>query len=157
VHRTVHNIAWAKECESKPFMRGPRRVTGTRAKGISYERTLAKTLRATLPGVRHGQWFVYHADGNLGYCQTDFIRLSSGCVHVLECKLSNVEEATEQFLDLYFPILKKVYALPVYGIIVTKSVHRVPDLAHITSSLSEALRLAETRVPVLHWLGRGPL
>jgi hypothetical protein len=157
VHRTVHNISWAKECTAKPYSRGGRRTTGTRAKGISYERLLAKQLRCTLPDVKHGQWFVYHADGLLGYCQTDFIRHSSTATYVLECKLSNVEQATEQLLDLYFPVLRRVYDKPVYGIIVTRSVHRVPDLAHITNSLSEALRLAESRVPVLHWLGRGPL
>jgi hypothetical protein len=127
------------------------------AKGVSYERAFGKMLKRTLPDVKHGQWFVYHADGLLGYCQTDFLRVGASAVHVIECKLTNVEEACEQLLDLYFPVLRRVYSLPIYGIIVTRSLHRTPDLAKVTSSLSAALSLSYDRVPVLHWMGHGPI
>jgi hypothetical protein len=156
MHRSVESVNWAKECERPRVWQRGRRST-SQVRGIAYERAFAQALKRSLPGVKHGQWFVYHADGLLGYCQTDFIRVTAQVVHVIECKLTNVEEACEQLMDLYFPVLRKAYERPIYGIIATRSLHRTPDLARVTSSLSAALSLSYDRVPVLHWIGRGPL
>lgn len=126
---------------------------------MAYERKVAKVLaRSSLAKtIETGPWFEYMADGKFGYCQVDFLLWHNLEIVVFECKLTNVEQATEQLLDLYFPILRAVYRVPVRGIIVTKSVHRCPQLATICSSLDTALKLSISRVPVLHWIGQGPI
>lgn len=155
-HRKVSEVEWARRCE-RPKCIPRARVRGTAAKGLAYERALSRVLVRALPDVKYGQWYEYKADGSCGYCQPDFVYGEVLATYVFECKLTNVEEATEQLLDLYFPVLRRAHSRPVRGIIVTRSVHRVPGLAFVTSSLSEAMKVSETRVPVLHWIGRGEL
>ena len=155
-YRTVHEVEWARRCE-RPACIPRARVRGTAARGLSYERGLARALKPALPGVQYGPWYSYKADGATGYCQPDFVYVEHAACYVLECKLTNVEEATEQLLDLYFPVLRRAHSRPVRGVIVARSVHRAPALAHIAHSLSEAMEISEFRVPVLHWLGRGAL
>lgn len=155
-HRRVEHVEWAKPV-ARPACIPRSRPRGTKGLGLAYERKVAKVLTKHAPGVETGPWFEYLADGKFGYCQPDFVMWHNLEIVVFECKLTNVEQATEQLLDLYFPILRAVYRVPVRGIIVTKSVHRCPQLATICSSLDTALKLSTSRVPVLHWIGQGPI
>ena len=153
MHRKVKNVVWARECDWPKCIPRTRRARGTKARGLAYERALAKKLGIAL----HGQWFSFFADGEYGYCQPDFLLIEDRAITVIECKLTNVEQATEQLLDLYFPVLRAAYARPVRGIIAVRSVHRAPACAHIANNLRDALDVSEKRVPVLHWIGSGPL
>lgn len=155
MHRRVTSVEWARECE-RPACIPRARPRGSAAKGLSYERALARALLARVP-VRHGQWFSYRADNVCGYCQPDFIWRGEHAVYVFECKLTHIERATEQLLDLYFPVLREAYKMSVRGIIVARSLHRCPALAFTTTSVDEAVAMSAGRVPVLHWLGHGPL
>jgi hypothetical protein len=157
VHRRVESVVWARECARPRGIPVARRLRGTRAQGLAYERKLVGAITRVMPSAVHGQWFHFFADGEYGYCQPDVIRVVRDAVYVIECKLTDVELATEQLRDLYFPVLRCAYARPVRGIIAVRSVHRAPGLAHIASSLREALLVSETRVPVLHWIGSGPI
>jgi hypothetical protein len=156
VHRKVTSVEWARACERPRAIPRTRHARGTKAKGLAYERALYRAMCGSGFTFQHGQWFAFHADGKLGFCQPDFVYPSSAII-VIECKLTNIEQATEQLLDLYFPVLRAAYDRPVRGIIAVRSVHRCPDLAHITTSLREAIDVAETKVPVLHWIGKGAL
>jgi hypothetical protein len=155
-HRRVENIEWAKPV-ARPACIPRSRPRGTKGQGLAYERKFARALTKHQPSVEIGPWYEYLADGKFGYCQPDFVLWYNLELVVFEVKLTNVEQATEQLLDLYFPILRAVYRVPVRGIIVTKSVHRCPQLATICSSLGTALKLSTSRVPVLHWIGLGPI
>lgn len=157
MHRKVENVVWARMCARPTCIPQARRLRGTKAKGLAYERSLAKALHAALPSAVYGQWFSYEADGEHGYCQTDFLWHANGQVYLIECKLTNVEQATEQMLDLYLPVLHCAFKTRVRGIIVVRSVHRVPALATIVRTLNEAIELTKEKVPVLHWIGHGPL
>lgn len=169
MHRVTRNVIWARPCERPSGIPRVSRARGSRAKGLAYERALARALRRTTwMTAQHGQWFVYGENDDTlmddtaltytrHYCQPDFVCVSPSTIHVLECKLTNVEEATEQLLDLYFPVLSRAYNRPVRGIIVVRSVHRVPICATIVPSLHQALVECEKRVPVWHWIGKGPL
>ena len=153
----MKNVVWANECERPRGLPRSPRGHGTAAKGLTYERAFARAVKRAMPGTVHGQWFVYYADGLLGYCQPDIIQITPRTIYVIEVKLTDVERATEQLLDLYFPVLRRAYAREVRGIIATRSVHRCPGLATVTASLREALTLCHERVPVLHWIGSGSL
>jgi hypothetical protein len=156
-HRRLRHVEWARECERPKCIPRPKLV-GAPARGLAFERSLARVMRSAWAAARYGQWYEYRADGEPGYCQPDFVHLGPSAVHVVECKLANVEEATEQLFDLYFPVLRAAYAgRLVRGLIVTRSVHRVPSSALVVPTLAEALAVCDVRVPVLHWIGRGTL
>lgn len=156
MHWKIDVVEFAREC-SRPGWVPRTRLRGTAAKGLVYERALAKALRSARPGFKHGQWYSYKADGEFGYCQPDFVLLDSEAVYVIECKLTDIEKATEQLLDLYFPILAAAHGGPVRGIIVARSIHRVPVTAMACTTLAEAFAISTSRVPILHWIGRGSI
>ena len=140
-----------------PFAPG-RRLRGSKGFGLSYEKRFAQTIQRALPGAKHGQWFEFCADGTTGYCQPDVVVPCTGAVLVLECKLKNVEQAERQLVQLYLPILRKCYGLPVRAIIVARSLSALPNGALVARNLLEAIQMTGAGfVPVLHWLGRGPL
>ena len=158
-HRVVCNVLWAKECERPRCIPTPRRKPrGSKGFGLSYESRFAENVQRSLPGARHGQWYEYSADGQTGYCQPDVVVPLAGAVLVLECKLKNVEQAEGQLVQLYLPLLRAAYAKPVWGIIVARSLSALPKGSLVARNLLEALQMAKGDVvPVLHWLGRGPI
>lgn len=157
-HRVVREVEWARECAWPSFIPQPKRLRGTKALGLGYERKLARELARSLPKTRHGQWYEYCADSEKGWCQPDFVVPLWEATLVLECKLANIEQAQAQLSELYVPILRQVYEKPVRAIIVSKSVRAIPRGVLVCGSLLDAIRLTgQGECPVLHWLGRGPL
>lgn len=157
-HRKLREVECASPCDRPGCIPRSRRARGSAARGITYEKNLASALRKSWPSVIYGQWFSYKADGQTGFCQTDFLHLGHSTIHVIECKLTNVEEATEQLFDLYFPVLRRAFlGRTVRGIIATRSVHRAPLCALVVPTLAEALAVCDVRVPILHWIGRGAI
>jgi hypothetical protein len=133
-------------------------LRGSKAFGLSYEKRFAELAQKCLPGARHGQWYEYCADGQRGYCQPDVVVPFTGTMLVLECKLRNVEQALGQLVQLYMPILRTCYSREVRAIIVTRSLSALPSGALVARNLLEAIQMSKCdEIPVLHWLGRGPL
>jgi len=150
--RRLVAVEWAHKCEVPDFAR-TKRASGTRALGLAYERKLAKVLPA---GALHGQWFIYRADGRVGYCQPDFLLKGKSEVAVLEAKLADVELAWDQLKCLYTPVLRHFYEREPLCVVVTRSVARVPANAEVCETLKDALRVARAGLmPVLHWIGTG--
>jgi hypothetical protein len=135
-----------------------RRLRGSKGIGLSYEKRFAENIRRCLPGAKHGQWYEYCADGTRGYCQPDVVVPFTGALLVLECKLKNIEQAQAQLVQLYLPILRVCYSRDVRAIIVSRSLSALPSGCLVARNLLEAIQLTGAGVvPVLHWLGRGPL
>jgi hypothetical protein len=151
--RRLSQVSWAHECEAPGFAKRSR-LRGTKALGVSYEKKLARALPR---GSLHGQWFVYSADGRVGYCQPDFLLRGRSELAVLEAKLTDVEAAWEQLEGLYAPVLEACYSKKVLKIAVTRSVARVGASERVCETLAEAIMLARSAHfrPVLHWLGTG--
>jgi len=82
----------------------------------------------------------------------------TGALLVLECKLKNIEQAQAQLVQLYLPVLRTCYSRDVRAIIVSRSLSALPSGCLVARNLLEAIQLTGAGVvPVLHWLGRGPL
>lgn len=134
---------------------------GSKGRGLSYEKKVALAI----PAAEHSQWFKYLDDCGLGWCQPDLIYWHGGDIFVLECKLTDKKEAYKQILGLYKPILEKLYQARVFGLVVARNLTWQTEKSLITSSLSDAILLARRlgtprtrqQVPLLHWLGRGPI
>ncbi len=152
--RLTSEPEWAHECEAPSWASRSPRLRGTKALGLSYERRLARALPQ---GTLHGQWFIYRADGKVGYCQPDFLLRGKSELAVLEAKLTDIEAAWEQLQQLYRPVLEKCYDRRAYCIVVSRSLARCPQNAEVCETLKEAIvatRLVKTPV-VLHWIGTG--
>jgi hypothetical protein len=158
-HRVVCNVQWAKECQRPSCIPMPKRKPrGSKGFGLSYEHRFAENLRRSLPGARHGQWYEYMADGRTGFCQPDVVVPLAGAVLVLECKLKAVEQAQGQLIQLYLPVIRACYEKPTWAAIVVRSLSALPAGSLVARNLLEALQMAKADVvPVLHWLGRGPI
>jgi hypothetical protein len=152
--RRLSQVSWAHPCEAPGFARS-KRLRGTKALGVSYEKKLAKALPA---GSLHGQWFVYSADGRVGYCQPDFLLRGRSELAVLEAKLTDVEAAMDQLAFLYSPVLRACYGRVPLLVVVSRSLARAPREAEVCETLREALTAARSgALAVLHWLGSGKL
>ena len=126
---------------------------GAKAYGLRYERTVA--LRT---GGLHGIWFSYVDANGLGYCQPDVLLGMDGELIILECKLTEVDDARKQLAHLYLPVVAKATGRPTRGIVVTRHLTRETNPSNVCSSLGEALKRATSDyAPTLHWIGRGPI
>jgi hypothetical protein len=96
------------------------RLRGVRARGITFERKVGKVLRALFPFVTSGEWFEYHDARRSGVCQIDHYCLLPDRIILVECKLSESDEAWGQMKDLYAPILQKLWDLPVARVQATR-------------------------------------
>jgi len=157
-HRMVAHVEWARESPRPSGIPQAKRLKGSKGIGLSYERRFAELAQKCLPGARHGQWYEYSADGRRGYCQPDVIVPFTREVLVLECKLRNVEQAQGQLVQLYLPVLRECYQKQARAIIVVRSLSGLVPGSLVARNLLEAIQMAKAdEMPVLHWLGRGPL
>lgn len=152
-HRVVEELSWAGAAPRPRFARESR-SRGAKAKGRSFERSVAKAL----PGAIHGQWFEFRDRNGPGWCQPDlFLELNWGIL-VLEAKYTWVPEGFTQMERLYKPVLEKIFCKPVQGVQICKVLTPEARAFPIVSEFSEAAILAARGCRVtLHYLGVGPL
>lgn len=148
--RPIEALKFASETQCPWAKSRPR---GAKAAGLRYERAFAKAL----PAARHGLWFAFVDANGAGNCSPDFVLAHGTYLTVFECKLSDKSYAKDQLRELYMPVLRHVYKLPVRGIVVTKTLRPWSDTSRVVGTLAEALTLAEHTIPTLHWLGKGRL
>lgn len=81
-------------------------MTPSQRAGIRYERRVAKTLISLGYTIITGQWFGYKFLGErkINFCQPDIIILAPGRAVIVECKLSQRLDASDQ-LQLYYQVL----------------------------------------------------
>lgn len=152
-HRKVSALVRRAEPCQRPDCIPIGRPRGVKRLGVAYERAIAKAL----PLACRGQWFYFEDAYGPGYCQTDFLLFTPKAIYVLEAKLTDTPAAQAQLDELYLPIVAKAYSTPAYGIIIVKNL--LPETARgaICDNLSVAQAMSHSTIPILHWLGRGPM
>lgn len=152
--RQVAGLLTARRLDGKPpCIPASRARKGSKAYGLKFERAVAERT-----GGRHGQWFSFVDANGPGYCQTDVLLGLDGQVVVLECKLTEVEEARRQLMHLYLPVVGRALHRRTVGIVVVRHLTKESNVANVVTSLGAALKVAsESFAPTLHWIGRGPI
>ena len=145
--RHVQGLRWAIRAEC-PWPKS--RPRGTKALGLAYERAAARAL----PRAEHNPWFKFEDRHGIGYCSPDLLFIRDKAALLLECKLTDWEEAWEQLQRLYIPVVGAALGVSAFPVVLVK--HAPASGPTIVTTLAEALATAEHR-PVLHWIGRGPL
>jgi len=79
------------------------------------------------------QWIEYEDANGSGFAQPDFYFITDYCLIVLEAKLTQKIQGRLQIDELYRPLLRRIYRLPVVGIQVCKNLTRDPGKWQIES------------------------
>ena len=72
------------------------------------------------------QWIEYEDRNGRGFAQPDFYFISEWNLVVLEAKLTQKYSAITQIDELYRPLLRRIYRMPVVGIQVCKNLTKDP-------------------------------
>lgn len=151
--RAIAGLRFAERCEKPPFIPQSKPRKGAKRYGKSYEAAVAKRTGGTL-----GQWWHFLDANGEGWCQTDVLLVLSREAIVIECKLTEVDDARKQLGRLYLPVVARALGKPTRGIVVARYLSRESDERRVVRSLSEALACAEgDYFPTLHWIGKGPI
>ncbi len=142
--RKIVGLKWAEPAEN-PWPKT--RPKGVRAKGLAFERRVARAI----PGAKHGLWFRYEDQNGVGYCSPDLVLRLGGVPMVLECKLTDCPDARDQLEGLYLPVLECLLGRRPRGVVVVKNLTRVSQ--GIVPDLASAL--AVDGLPLVQWLGKG--
>lgn len=154
-HRVIEGLAWARPLPARPsVIPGAKRLRGTKALGIRFEKTVSKALG---PLAHHGQWFEFWDKNGRGFCQPDIVFSCQGNVYVLEVKLTDIEKASAQLTELYLPVVSMALGTPARGIIVTKYLTRTTPKNLIADCLKSAIAQTQKTIPILHYIGTGPI
>jgi hypothetical protein len=151
--REVAGLRFAERCARPTKIPLVRRVRGSKRYGIRYESAVAKAT-----GGMQGLWWAYLDANGRGYCQTDIVLAYSGEVFVLECKLTEVDDAWRQLASLYIPVVSLALKHPAKGIIVARHLSKRSDRSAVCTRLEDAMAEAQSSYfPTLHWIERGPI
>lgn len=138
--RDIYRVSWAEQC-NRPHFISTKRLSGSKALGLRYERQLLAALRTTFSSpVHRGPWFHYKDHLGDGWCQPDFIcEISDGAL-VLEAKLSWTREAEKQ-LKNYLCVLHQVYD-HVIGAVVCKNLRPETPTDLVRGTLRDAVNVS---------------
>lgn len=105
----------------------PKRATGSKAKGLSYEKKLVRHLMKRWPHaeLQYHRWIRFQDSIGVGHAEPELYVELADRILLLECKLTGGPAGRQQ-LELYYkPLLEHIYKKPVYCLLVCKNV--IPD------------------------------
>lgn len=138
-HRVVVGLRRVQALASRPsYIPKSRRLRGSKAQGLTYEKKIGKRLAAVWPGVHSGQWFEFEDANGHGCCQTDHFVVLEHHILLVECKLTETWVGFSQIDLLYRPVLEKFFGLPVIGVMACRHLVTRHNPRLITN-VSEAL------------------
>lgn len=106
----------------------PKRLKGSRSKGLTYERKFGKMLRRWMDSgyFYEGQlfqkhWINFEDDNGVGWAQPDYFILTPDAIWIFELKLSQNSGAWEQLRGLYGPLLEHLFRRDIVRVQVCKN------------------------------------
>lgn len=156
--RKISKLITASLTECPPLYKKPPKLSGSKAKGKTYERAVGKLLRqwaetGELYGkVYEGQWFSFVDANGSGCCQPDILVETDSFVIILECKLTQNREALEQLAGLYRPVVEKVFQKPSVLVQVCRNLRHVPPTDFIRCVTELLDRPAYNTIYTWHFL-----
>lgn len=97
-----------------------------------------------------GQWIAYYDQNGRGFAQPDAYTIHGGRVVLFEAKLTQSEQAEGQCMDLYVPLLRKIYGMDVVACQVFKNMRY--EVRNRVDGL-EAVLASPSGYWLWHWLG----
>lgn len=158
--RVLKNLIWVESTKPPAFANGPRRLTGSSARGKTYETKVATMLTTQvtsghLQGTLYiGPWFRFEDDNGPGYCQPDALLISDKSILVVEAKLKQTLAAHPQ-ISLYGQLAEGLFHLPWVGVQIFKypSGKRTENWVDSLRGLQDVVEETKGRIAEMHWLG----
>jgi hypothetical protein len=127
---------------------------GWKAKGLTFQRSVEKWLKRNLGDeydINCARWIEFVDFAGFGFAQPDFYFLTSDAVVLLEAKLTQCDEGYSQMVQLYRPLLRFIYRLPVVCVLVCKNLVKDPGEQRIFSPM-EILSMKDELVFTWHYV-----
>ena len=112
---------------------------------------MGRELSRRFPEVHSGQWIEFQDRNGHGFAQPDHYIVLPDKVLLFECKYSQVEEGLVQIGQLYKPLLRDIYKLPVVGILVCKVLRW--ECKWLIAEPEEVLKGTSENIYTWHWIG----
>lgn len=138
-------IEAAKLHPNRPWFIKERRVRGSRARGVSYEKKALSYLEYTSPlPLLPGPWIEFTDSGKTRWCQPDGLLIDpwEGRLIIVEVKYQHTERAWWQLRRLYGPLAKRLF--PDYSICLVELCRwydpavYFPESVHLLSDYTQA-------------------
>lgn len=151
-HHFIRDLKSAFFTKESPWGQKSPKLKGSCAKGKTYERTVWRKLCKVLPpeAVHYNRWIRFEDASGRHYAQPDIFILTESRIFLLECKLTQTEEAEFQLLYLYKPLLERLFpSKEVLCIQVCKNIRYRPanEITHLLGAVDP------TKVYTYHYLG----
>lgn len=109
--------------------------------------------KKSLPAKQYnGLWLEFEDESGFGFCQPDVVLVGEDRVVVVECKLTQTDQAEDQLELLYMPIVRLLFGLPVFGVQICRNQYQRPrnPIRRIETLFEEDLLDLDT-INTLHW------
>lgn len=114
------DVTWAAFIPGSPSFISSKKVSGTRAQGVRYEKRAQAYLKRMIDltgtageSLLQSPWLAFKANGSLRerYCQPDAVLVDTSNKHItiFEVKLQHTSAAWWQVRQLYEPVLRVIY------------------------------------------------
>lgn len=159
--RKLVGLYAARSLDARPECIPVGRPRGIKAKGLRYERIVAKALLSRFgnaSGLTFGQWFEYHDANGRGYAQVDMMLydISKDIYVIGEIKLTDTPAARKQLDALYIPVVEMAMGTRAVGMVIARNLTSASATSEIFDKFIEAARCAQQgRQALWHYLGRG--
>jgi len=106
--------------------------TAAERKGYGYENTVTRHFRRLLHeeeivgALFVGQWILFSDSKGTNWAQPDLYLVMEKSILLVECKLTQSDEAVPQLLSLYLPLLRHIYNMPIVCLQVCHNLRYVP-------------------------------
>lgn len=113
---------------------------------------MGKVLRRQFNGVYSSQWIEFCDRNGRGLAQPDFYVVRPRNILLFEAKLTQNLYGVLQINNLYRPLLRELYKLPVVGVLVFKNLVEETKLREISTPMELLDELSELTC-VWHYIG----
>ncbi len=119
--RVLKGLLWVVASEPPPFANGPRKLTGSAARGKAYEAKVAGLLKAQVEaGLLQGElyigpWFKFEDEAGPGLAQPDALLVTPTHIIIIEVKLKQTQAAIPQ-ISLYGQLATELFGKPWLGV-----------------------------------------
>jgi hypothetical protein len=129
------------------------RLRGAKARGLTYQKKAIHELERTFGSIlTSGRWISFIDRNGPGFAQPDAFLQSPHATICFECKLTLCEAGRLQIQELYRPLLRALFGLPVVGVLMCRNLTCDPGAALVTDPHDLLTTEAEHEY-VWHFLG----
>lgn len=148
-------MSWTCRLSEPPFRKPS--LTGSKGRGLAYERRVGRELLRRNYPVESSAWFRYKDALGTAHCEVDHLLVLPKVVVLVECKLTQSDQGVLQLLQLYAPVASHYYGLPLVLVLACKHLSplagRTAPVPHEVEDFDDVVDSPSRGVYLWHYLG----